>query len=429
MFLGDEPVAEGIGRLKPEDFAWRQHRLVFEAIQRVFQRGAPVDPVSVLSQLRSAGHLEDAGGIEYFSDISSCAPTSHSIVHHCDLIREASSRRKLATTCEQVIRDLEEVGGRDLGEIVDSAEKSIFEISHNVAGGQAVRLTSLMDDAVSQMEERSKSGKRVHGLASGFRLLDNLTGGFEPGELIVIAARPSMGKTAFALNVLDYIATTLEEPAGLYSLEMSKAEIANRIISMRTGVSATKFRVGGLTSDDLISINRHKKLLEDAALFIDDQPGDRVLSLRAKARRDVLHFNYKIIAIDYLQLMSGPTRSDNRNEEIGYISRGLKALARELSVPVIALSQLSRAPEQRSDRRPLLSDLRDSGSIEQDADMVMFLYRPDYYYPNGIDPNTHENIQGKCELNVAKNRNGPTGTIHFQFRKETMDFYESHREG
>jgi replicative DNA helicase len=426
IFEGDEPLMEAIEVLKPSDFGWRQNRLVFEAAQGLFEKGAPVDPVTLLEELRVRGNLEDIGGPGYVADLIGGVPHGENIAYHCQMVREASSRRALASVCQRALNELGEDGSGTVEEVLERAEKGIFDITHNVTSGKPELLTSFLGDSVKKVEERKKSGKEIFGVQSGFKFLDHMLGGFHNGELYVLAARPSMGKTALVTNIVDHIGVTMELSALMFSLEMSKEDIGFRLLSLRTGVPANFFRTPKfIRDDDFLSVHRQLKLISESQIYLDDQPGANVLAMRAKARRAMVQHRYKILVIDYLQLMHGPSRSSNRNEEIGYISRGLKALARELNVPVLALSQLSRGPEARPDRRPLLSDLRESGAIEQDADAVMFLYRPEYYFgpeKDGVD------LRGKTELIVAKNRNGPTGTINMVFRDQTMKFYETHKD-
>ena len=427
MLIGDEPVAEAIELLKPTDFAWRQNRVMFEAMCSLFEKSTPVDGVTLLAELQARGDMDDAGGAGYVGDLIGGVPTGDNVSHHCKLVKEAAARRLLSNTCHAAIRDLEEDGGGSVSEILERTEKKIFEITHNVTPGKPELLTSFLPDLVRRIEARRESGKEIFGVESGFRLLDNMMGGFHKGELTILAARPSMGKTAMATNILDFIGTTLEVPVLFLSLEMSREDIGHRIMSLRTGVPMKDLRSPSHTrSDDALQIARQMRIMTESRIVIDAEPGASVLEMRAKARRAMVQHDYKLLIIDYLQLMHGARRADNRNEEIGYISRGLKSLARELNIPVLALSQLNRGPEQRPDKRPMLSDLRESGSIEQDADVVMFLYRPEYYY--GAEDRDGKDLKGKTELHLAKNRNGPTGVIHMSFRNETMKFYEMHKD-
>jgi len=423
---GSEPLGEAIERLSPHDFNWRQNRLVFEAVLGLFEKNHPVDPVSIMEELRARGTLEDVGA-DYIGELVEGVPHTDHIEHHCKLVRDASARRKLAGVCQATLTKLGAHGEGTTEEILEAAERGIFDISHNVASGQPERLSDILNATMDVIRRRKASGEETFGIRSGFPLLDHTTGGFHDGELYILAARPSMGKTSLAINFIDYIGVTKELPTLMFSLEMTKQDVALRVTSLRTGVPMRNFRATKfLNPDDLLSISRQQRLIDTSPIVIDDQPGASILAMRAKARRQMIREPFKVLVIDYLQLMNGGSvRHVNRNEEISYISRNLKDLARELGVPVIALSQLSRAPEQRPDRRPMLSDLRDSGSIEQDADCVMFLYRPEYYFGE-----VHEgrNIAGKTEVNVAKNRNGPTATVNFTFRKETMKFYEEAME-
>jgi len=426
MLLGDEPVSEAIELLTPADFAWRQNRVVFEAMQSLFEKSAPVDGVSLISELQARGALEEAGGAPYVADLIGGVPTGDSVWYHCKLVKEAAARRALGNACQTAIRDLQEEGGAPVDEILEKTEKSIFDIAHNVTPGKPELLTSFLPELVERIEARRSSGKEIFGVESGFKLLDHMTGGLHAGELTILAARPSMGKTALATNILDFVGTTLELPAVLFSLEMSREDIGHRIMSLKTGIPMNELRSPRMRSDDTLQIARQMKLMAESKVVIDAEPGASILAMRAKARRAMVQYDFKLLVIDYLQLMHSPRRSDNRNEEIGYVSRGLKALARELNVPVLAVSQLNRGPEQRPDKRPMLSDLRESGSIEQDADVVMFLYRPEYYF--GKQDRDGNDLEGKTELHLAKNRNGPTGVINMTFRDKTMKFYEMHRD-
>ena len=427
MLLGQDPVTEALELLESTDFAWRQHAVVFEAVQSLFDKGSPVDPVTLMAELQSRGRMDDAGGVEYIGELIGGVPTGDNVGWHCKLVKEEAARRRLATVCQTAIRDLEEVGGGSVEDILEKTEKGIFEITHNVAVGEPQSVSSLIAAKVAKINEQHKSGVELFGIPSGMKFLDHYTGGFQNGELYVLAARPSMGKTALALNIIDYVGTVREEPVVLFSLEMTTEAVLERLLSLRTGIDAQKLKnPNRLRADDPLQLNRQSKILDKAEIYIDDQPGSTILAMRAKARRAMGKHKFKLLVVDYLQLMYGPKNSSNRNEEVSYISRGLKALARELNVPVLALSQLSRGPEQRDNKRPLLSDLRDSGSIEQDADVVLFLYRPSYYF--ATDPKTDQPTEGKAELHLAKNRNGPTGTIHMMFRDRTMKFHETHTE-
>lgn len=427
MLMGDEPLMEAIEVLQPSDFAWKRHEAAFEAMQGLFERGVPVDPITLLDALRTKGLSEEINVAGLVSELIGGVPTSDNVTHHANLVKEAASRRALARACRSAIMDLEDDAGGPVSEILEKTEQEIYKIAHNVSAGRPQMVSSLIYNVVERIEERSKSDRELWGLPSGYKFLDHMTGGFQPGELIVIAARPSMGKTALVMNIMDYVGTVLEEPVMIFSLEMSKDELMMRLLSLRTGLDAQKLKnPNRLRGDDTMQLYRASQVLDKSMILMDDHPGARVLEMRAKARREMAKCNFKLLIVDYLQLMDGPRKVDNRNEEVGYISRGLKAMARELGIPVIAVSQLNRSPEQRENKRPQLSDLRESGSIEQDADLAMFLYRPGYYFAN--DPHTGNSTEGKAELHLAKNRNGPTGTVHMMFRDKTMKFLETHKE-
>jgi replicative DNA helicase len=342
-------------------------------------------------------------------------------------VREKALLRRMLDAATRIIQDVYEPGGRSVEELVDEAERRIFQVAESHDRGGFVWIKDLLWEAFETIEKLQESKGGLTGVASGFRTLDWMTTGFQKGDLIIVAARPAMGKTSWVLNVAQNASIDHKVPVALFSLEMSKEQLVQRLLCSEARVDAQKLRTGSLSSSDYQRIGTAGAKLNTAPIWIDDSPGATVLEMRAKARRLKAEAGLSLLVIDYLQLMASTERAESRQQEVSQISRGLKSLARELEIPVIALSQLSRGPEQRTDHRPQLSDLRDSGSIEQDADIVMFLYRPEYYSSSGLDEDGNS-LEGKTELLVSKQRNGPTGLVNLYFHKTYTRFDEVARE-
>ncbi len=416
MLLKKDAIAEAAEKLQPEDFYREAHRLVYQAILDLFRRDEAADLVTVTEQLKKTDNLEKAGGIAFVTSLANAVPTAANLEYHARIVLEKAQLRNLINTATEIAGEAYE-DAEEIGDLMDDAEKKILAVTGR---GNTFDLTSIGDlvlDVFSKVEERSKHKNALTGLASGFVDLDRLTSGFQPSDLILVAARPSMGKTAFTLNIATYVAVRLQKPVAFFSLEMSNVQLVQRMLCAEGGIDSQALRSGVLEREDWTRLISASDRLMKAPMFIDDTPGITVSELRSKARRIKAQHGLSLVVIDYLQLMQGrPGRNgDNRQQEISEISRSLKALARELGVPVIALSQLSRSVEARQVKRPMLSDLRESGSLEQDADIVMFLYREDYY-----DAETErKNI---TDVIIAKHRNGPIDTVQLFFEKRFTKF-------
>ena len=403
MLLDKESVATATDFLNSDDFYADAHKEIFDSMVEIYDRGEPVDLVTVTEQLRQRGTLEAVGGVAYLSDLSMAVPSTANIKYYVDIVEEKAILRRLIAACNDIISKSYEAR-EEIDLIIDHAEKSIFQITQRNTVSDFEPIKTVLLETYSKIEEMSKNQGKIIGVPTGFHDFDQKTSGLQPSDLILVAARPSMGKTSFVLNIAQYAAIRANVPVDIFSLEMSKDQLVQRMLSAEANVELQKIRTGDLSEEDWIKLVEAAGPLSQAPIYIDDTPGISVMEMRSKARRLKLEKGLGMIIIDYLQLMSGRGRAENRQQEISEISRSLKALARELSVPVVTLSQLSRAPEARTDHRPMLSDLRESGAIEQDADLVAFLYRDEYYNPDTEKKNIAEVI-------IAKQRNGPTGTV------------------
>jgi replicative DNA helicase len=406
------------------------HRRMFRAMLAVNQRGDVVDPLTLTSELETRGELEAVGGKDYITVLLDAVPTAANVEYHAKIVRERALVRRLVEAATEIVTEAYE-GKGDAGTLLAHAEQRIFQISQQRGREGFRRMKELLWPAMERIEELATAGgSPVTGVPSGFVDLDKLTLGFQPSELIIVAARPSMGKTAFTLNVAQYVAIEAKVPVAIFSLEMGKESLVQRMLASEGYIDAQRIRNGKLSSDDFAKLTRAAGLLGSAPIWIDDTAGITTLEIRSRARRLKSENDIGLVIIDYLQLIQGPADSENRTQEISYISRSLKILARELAVPVVALSQLSRAPEQRTgeNRRPQLSDLRESGAIEQDADVVMFLFRPEYYEGTQTETGEPKRLQdgtpleGLAELIVGKQRNGPTDTVRLYFHKQYTRF-------
>ncbi|PLX33438.1 MAG: replicative DNA helicase [Clostridiales bacterium] len=402
MLLDREAVISATEKLRDEHFYKENHKEIYRAMLELYARNEPVDMVTVSEELKKAGILESAGGISYLADLSNAVPITANAKYYADIIEEKAILRHLIDAGKVIVD--KGYASEDVKRLLDEAERRIFEISQKKSTQAFAELKDVLQDTLDYMEILANSESGYTGLPTGFSDIDRMTSGLQKSDLILIAARPSMGKTALGINISQSIAVKDNKSVALFSLEMSKEQLVQRMLSSEAHVEITKIRSGKLTEDEWIRVAGATVPLGKAKIHIDDTPGITVMEIKAKARRLKMETGLDLILIDYLQLMSSDSRSESRQQEISAISRGLKGLARELECPVIALSQLSRAPEQRSDHRPILSDLRDSGAIEQDADVVMFLYRDEYYHEDSDKKNIGEVI-------IAKQRNGPTGTV------------------
>ncbi len=415
MIMDREAILIASEIITGEDFYQRQYGIVFEAMVELFNQNEPVDLVILQNRLRAKEVPEEISGMEFVREILESLPSSTNVKYYAKIVAEKSTLRKLIRINDE-ISNLCYGGVESLEEVLEQTEKKVFELVQKRNTGEFVPIKQVVLNAIQKIEMASRTRGNVTGIATGFKDLDYQTSGFQPSDLILIAARPSMGKTAFVLNIAQYMAFHSNETVAIFSLEMSKEQLVNRLLSMESGVDAQKLRNGNLTDNDWERLVEGAEGVARSNLIIDDTPGISLAELRSKCRKYKLEHHLGIVMIDYLQLMTGGGRaSESRQQEVSDISRGLKSLARELNVPVVALSQLSRAVEQRPDHRPMLSDLRDSGAIEQDADMVMFLYRDAYY-------NKDSEMKNLAEVIVAKQRNGPIGTINLLWMPEFTAF-------
>ncbi len=401
-------------KLKPEHFYSKEHQLIFRAILDLYNDDKPVDLISLTDKLKKKGELEKIGGASFLSTIISSIPTPANIEHYAAIVREKAILRELIDVSSDIINKCY-AGKEDGAKLLDKAEQNIFNIAQQKISSGFVSIKELI--SMEFIDELVRRKEHITGLPTGFRDLDERTSGLHPSELILIAGRPSMGKTSLALNIARNVAVTEKKPVAIFSLEMSKEQVAERLLCMESRVDSHKMRTGYLSEEDEPKLSISAGILFDAPIFIDDSSSLNALELRAKTRRLKAKQNISLMVVDYIQLMSSETVSENRQQEIAEISRALKGIARELQIPVIAVSQLSRRVETRGeDRRPILSDLRESGALEQDADVVMLLLREEYYKPDD------EEVKGKAEINIAKQRNGPTGTIKLSFIKQYTRF-------
>lgn len=421
MLIDNNAVAQAIEVVDDSMFAGEANRRLFRAMTRLFERGDVIDVITLNEELKKTDELESAGGATYLAELLDAVPTAANIQYHARIVQEKALLRELINAANSIIRDVHDQGNLDVEEILDKAEQRVFGVAEKKSREGFVWIKDILWPTFEHIERLQGSTDGITGLATGFRDFDRMTTGMQDGDLIVVASRPSMGKTSWVLNVAQNVAIEQKKTVAIFSLEMSKEQLVQRFLCSEGRVDAQRLRRGTMNPDEYQRLAASAGHLNTAPLWIDDSPGSTVLEMRAKARRLKSDRDLSLLIIDYMQLMSGQAkRSDSRVQEVSEISRGLKSLARELNVPVIAVSQLSRAPEQRPSRVPQLSDLRDSGSIEQDADLVMFLYRPEYYFgPKDDDGN---DIEGKSDLIVSKQRNGPTGTVPLYFWKAFTRF-------
>ncbi|MEX0856232.1 MAG: replicative DNA helicase [Gemmatimonadota bacterium] len=423
LLIDAESIAKVQDILDDSMFFREPHRVLYRVMRQLQERRTAIDVVTVGDALRSAGEMERAGGLEYLAELLDAVPTAANIQYHARIVREKALLRRLIDASTKIIQDVYEPGDRSVEEVVDEAERRIFQVAESHDRGGFTWIKDLLWEAFENIEKLQASKGALTGVPSGFRRLDHMTTGFQGGDLVIVAARPAMGKTSWVLNVAQNAAIDHKVPVALFSLEMSKEQLVQRLLCSEARVDSQKLRTGRLSPSDYQRIGTAGAKLNTAPIWIDDTPGGTVLEMRAKARRLKAEGGLGLLVIDYLQLMAGGGKMESRQQEVSQISRGLKGLARELGVPVIALSQLSRGPEQRTDHRPQLSDLRDSGSIEQDADIVMFLYRPEYYSSTNTDEDGRS-LEGKAELIISKQRNGPTGTVDLFFHQSYTRFDE-----
>jgi replicative DNA helicase len=421
MLVSETAVSAVAERLAPEDFYSEVHRIIYGAMTRLYSRGEPIDQLTLTNELRSIGEFEKIGGRAYVFQIVESVPTAANAARYADIVRGKA-----------LLRDIIDVGSRitedafrepeDVDEALDAAEQLIYDVSNRTLKEHLAPVSELAPGALEMIQRLYEQEGEVTGVETGFDDLDRLTTGFHNSDLVILAARPAMGKTALALNAIWHAAGQKGLPVAIFSLEMSKEQLVQRLISQNTRIPTQALRSGNVRAEDWPKLVRGVAQVSRAPIWIDDSAGVTLMEIRAKVRRLSSHLNARgegplsLVVVDYLQLMVGQNnRSENRQQEIAEISRGLKVLARDLDVPVLAIAQLSRAVEQRHDKRPLLSDLRDSGALEQDADMVMFLYRDEYYNPDSDD-------KGIAEVLIGKHRNGPTGKVQLAWMEQYTKF-------
>jgi replicative DNA helicase len=402
--------------LRPEHFYSPEHQLIFSAMLSQFEKQEPIDLITLRNELKKQGTLKKIGGAAYLSDLINTVPTAAYIEHYGHIVKDHHTKRRLIELSSKLVEQAFDEKG-DAKKLLDHAEKEIFALSQEHMHQDFMELKEVLADSFDRLEEFIKSGTRLRGVATGFSALDNKLAGLQDSNLIIIAARPGIGKTTLALNIALNVAVKEKRPVGFFSLEMSKEELVDRLLVGQADIDAWKLKTGRLSDDDYKSLTDAMGDLSEAPIFIDDSPGISILEMRTKARKLMVEKNLKLLIVDYLQLADSGRRFDSRVQEVSFISQGLKNLARELKIPVIAVSQLSRAVEQRGTKKPQLADLRESGAIEQDADVVCFLYQ---------EEDTEELLEKEkrlIRLFIAKHRNGPTGEIELMFRADRVKFF------
>lgn len=406
--------------LIPEDFYKEAHKVIYESMLKLYNSQSEIDLVTLAEELRDQGYLDDIGGVPYITSLSTIVPTTSNIKYYVNIVKEKSIVRQLISAANDII-NLGYDASTKVEDVLENAEKKIFDISQERTTNDFKQINQVLRDTYDMIEKLYTEKNEVTGLTTGFRDLNKKINGFQNSDLLLVAARPAMGKTAFALNLVQNAALKGDASVAVFSLEMSKEQLVQRMLSSQSNVELKKIKTGKLGANDWPRIIEAMAVLSEANIHIDDTPGIKISELRSKCRKLKIEKGLDLVLIDYLQLMEGEGKNESRQQEIAKISRSLKILAKELNCPVVALSQLSRAPEQRADHRPMLSDLRESGSIEQDADIVMFLYRDEYYNPDTERKNIGEVI-------VAKNRHGETGTIELVWFGEVQKFADKIRE-
>lgn len=417
VLIDSDAIVKIADTVTPADFYDERHKHIYEAVLQLYEKHSPIDVLTLSDQLKGAGLLDSVGGASYLTELTNFVPTAAHVEQYAEIVAQKALRRRLIKASQE-ITGLGYDESQTMQQLIEEAEASLFSISQRHIKQDITSLETILADSFDRLDELHKDKGKIRGVPTGFKDLDKILAGLQRSDLFILAARPSMGKTAFALNLAHSVAIKASEPVLVFSLEMSKEQLVDRMLSMESGVDAWALRTGNLTDTDFEKIGHAMGSLSEAQIYIDDTPGITVSDLRTKARREAHQRPLGLIIVDYLQLMSGGAKfgSDgNRVQEISEISRGLKGIARELNVPLIALSQLSRSVESRSPQIPQLADLRESGSIEQDADVVAFIYREDYYNPE----TDRRNI---TDILIKKHRNGPTGGVELYFDKEKQRF-------
>ncbi len=417
LLIDSDAIVKVADIITADDFYDERHRRIFEAIGQLYEKHSPIDVLTLSDQLKAEGLLETIGGAAYLTELTNFVPTAAHVEQYAEIVAQKALRRRLIKTSQNII-ELGYDEGRNLRELIEEAESRLFDVSQRHVKQDITSLEAILTESFDRLDELHKDKGKIRGVPTGFKDMDQVLAGLQRSDLFVLAARPSMGKTALALNIAHNVALQAELPVLLFSLEMSKEQLVDRMLAMESGVDAWALRTGNLTDTDFEKIGQAMGSLSEAQIYIDDSPGITVGDLRTKARREAHRRPLGLIIVDYLQLMSGGSRfsgEGNRVQEISEISRGLKGIARELNVPLMALSQLSRSVESRSPQIPQLADLRESGSIEQDADVVAFIYREEYYNPD----TERRNI---TDIFIKKHRNGPTGNVELYFDREKQRF-------
>ena len=420
VFLDPEAIIDASDILQPDDFYEHANRIVFQAMLNISDREEVIDPVTLQDELKKNNQVDDIGGIAYVTELSMATPTAAHVTYYAKIVKRKAILRNLISTSQRIIQNAIE-GSDDVTDILDDAESQIMGVSQDNASGGFKSIHDVLNTAMEEINSIPDDGNMVTGLPSGFSELDKMTTGFHDDELIILAARPGVGKTAFALNVAQFVGLKTDKTVAMFSLEMGAEQLVQRMLASEGLIDSQHLRTGQLTDEEWRKLVVAAGSLDNTSIYIDDTPGIKMSEIRAKARRIAKEKrNLGLIVIDYLQLIEGP-RSESRQQEVSAISRQLKKLAKELHIPVIALSQLSRSVEQRQDKRPVLSDIRESGSIEQDADIVAFLYRDDYYRDERDEDDEGEveaeEDNGEVEVIIEKNRSGTRGTVKLMFSK------------
>ena len=420
IILDKDAIITVAETINPSDFYKEAHKIIYESMLNLNSNNEPIDLITLIEELRKEGHLDNVGGISYLTSLSTIVPTTSNVKYYANIVKEKSVMRQLIKASNEII-NLGYDASTDVQEILEKAEKNIFDISQEKASDDIQPINLVLQDTFDMIERLCTEKSEVTGITTGFADLNKKINGLQRTDLILLAARPAMGKTAFSLNLVQNAALKGDASVAVFSLEMSKEQLVQRMLSAQSNVELSKIKTGNLGESDWPRIIDAMAVLSEANIFIDDTPGIKISEIRSKCRRLKIEKGLDLILIDYLQLMEGEGKNENRQQEIAKISRSLKILAKELDCPVIALSQLSRSPELRKDHRPILSDLRESGSIEQDADIVMFLYRDEYYHDDSEKKNIGEVI-------IAKNRHGETGNVELVWFGQVQKFADKVRE-
>ena len=420
ILINNDALNQVVDILSGEDFYRETHAQIFEGMLALYNRDDPVDLITLSQVLKERGALDKIGGTDYLASLAEATSTSAGIMYHAKIVKDLSTRRSLISHCARISESCFQFTS-DTDEVLDSAEQSIFEIAERSIDQDFFPLNEVIKESFKKLETTTHKGDFITGISTGFTDFDNLTSGLQPSDLVIIAGRPSMGKTSLALNIAHYAA--FEEKAGVavFSLEMSRLQLGIRLLGLDAMIDASKLRKGSLQDDEWIRLTDAANRLSEMPIYVDDSSGLSVLEMKAKARRLRKKHNISLVIIDYLQLMQSKKSVESRQQEISDVSRSLKALAKDLNIPVVALSQLNRRVEERPNKRPILADLRESGAIEQDADVILFIYREELY-------NRTEENKGKAEIIIAKHRNGPTGKLDLTFREKYTKFDSYYKE-